>query len=71
MMVKEVGVDGEEAQISGAEHFVGSCNNRGKGILNVEHDKTTRPRRLKAKMADFIAFNADYHVPRPHPPKNN
>ncbi|XP_060968776.1 uncharacterized protein LOC133036262 [Cannabis sativa] len=32
---------------------------------------STSHRRLKAKRADVIAFNSDYHVPRPHPPKNN
>ncbi|EXB28902.1 hypothetical protein L484_012661 [Morus notabilis] len=56
------------------EHFVGDCDIREKGILNVKcnlKSTSTRRRRLKAKMADFIAFNADYHVPRPHPPKNN
>lgn len=44
------------------EHFVGDCNLKS---------TSTRRRRLKAKMTDFRAFNADYHVPRPHPPKNN
>ncbi|CAN6578021.1 unnamed protein product [Malus baccata var. baccata] len=25
----------------------------------------------KVKIAGFIPFNADYHFPKPHPPKNN
>ncbi|EXC44577.1 hypothetical protein L484_000211 [Morus notabilis] len=55
------------------EHFVGDYEHFYR-ILNVKcnlKSTSTRRRRLKAKMTDFRAFNADYHVPRPHPPKNN
>lgn len=27
--------------------------------------------RVKVKISGFIPFSADYHVPKPHPPKNN
>ncbi|PON36165.1 hypothetical protein PanWU01x14_330540 [Parasponia andersonii] len=67
VLVKEEGIDG-------GDNHTNKNNISGEGILNhVERSRriTMSPRRLKAKMADFIAFNADYHVPRPHPPKNN
>ncbi|PON84348.1 hypothetical protein TorRG33x02_198080 [Trema orientale] len=67
VLVKEEGIDG-------GDNHTNKNNISGEGILNhVECNRriTRSPRRLKAKMADFIAFNADYHVPRPHPPKNN
>lgn len=60
----------------GGSHFVGNCNHKGKGMLNVEGKFSNRSPdhghpAVKVKMGGFIAFNADYHVPKPHPPKNN
>lgn len=48
----------------------------GKGILNVNgklrnRNAHTHHRHGNPKKPDFAAFNADYHVPRPHPPKHN
>lgn len=64
----------EEGNINGGDNHVEKNKISGEGILNHHVECSRRnmsPRRLKAKMTDFIAFNADYHVPEPHPPKNN
>ncbi|KAK0587333.1 hypothetical protein LWI29_021107 [Acer saccharum] len=68
MIVKEMIQEEDSAIISGAAHQY-----RRKGILNVEcklRNRTTSPSK-KVKMGGFTAFNADYHVPKSHPPKNN
>lgn len=53
---------------------------RNLGMVRGEVLKSNGERRLrstssrghvKVKIAGFIPFNADYHVPKPHPPKNN
>ncbi|KAM1477991.1 hypothetical protein TB2_039204 [Malus domestica] len=53
---------------------------RNLGMVREEVLKSNGERRLrstssrghmKVKIAGFIPFNADYHVPKPHPPKNN
>ncbi|KAJ9140594.1 hypothetical protein P3X46_031226 [Hevea brasiliensis] len=72
--MKEEPLNKENSKISGAAHFVGNCNLRsGKGILNgkckLTSDRRSNP--LKDKRVRFTAFSADYHVPKPHPPKNN
>lgn len=72
-MVEGEGGYGEASQISGAAHFVGNYNHKRRGMLNVEGKFSNRSPHpaVKVKMGGFIAFNADYHVPRAHPPKNN
>lgn len=53
----------------------GQSHRRNKVISKMKsklrYYKSGRRRGLKVKMSGFIAFNADYHVPKPHPPKNN
>ncbi|TQD72165.1 hypothetical protein C1H46_042305 [Malus baccata] len=52
---------------------------RNLGMVREEVLKSNGERRLrstsrghvKVKIAGFIPFNADYHFPKPHPPKNN
>ncbi|KAM1026343.1 hypothetical protein ACFX2C_039366 [Malus domestica] len=53
---------------------------RNLGMVREEVLKSNGERRLRSassrghvmvKIAGFIPFNADYHVPKPHPPKNN
>ena len=72
-IVKEEGLKGEDSKnIKGAVPSVGNCNHEGKGVLNVNSKLRKRgPKPVDVKMAGFVAFNADYHVPRSHPPKNN
>ncbi|KAF7838568.1 root meristem growth factor 2-like [Senna tora] len=58
-----------------------SSNNNGeaeiimRGGLNINERRTTRRRRsMRVKnmsSGGFVSWNADYHVPRLHPPKNN
>ncbi|KAH7852579.1 hypothetical protein Vadar_026672 [Vaccinium darrowii] len=47
---------------SGANCFVGNCK------LGATSTSTTT---VKVEREGFMAFSADYNVPRPHPPKNN
>lgn len=43
-----------------------------KKSLNVEGDKSGRILVSEEEdVSGFVAFNADYHSPRHHPPKNN
>ncbi|KAI4344010.1 hypothetical protein L6164_011287 [Bauhinia variegata] len=39
-----------------------------KGVSN---EKRKLGDSARVKMPGFVSLNADYHVPRPHPPKNN
>lgn len=74
-IVKEEGLKGEDSKnIKGAVvPSVGNCNHEGKGVLNENCKLRKRGPKpaVDVKMAGFVAFNADYHVPRSHPPKNN
>ncbi|KAH1201524.1 hypothetical protein AAZX31_17G079800 [Glycine max] len=53
----------------------GNCKREtGKRILGLKHKDRKRSnigRSTKAKMSGLVPLNADYYVPRPHPPKNN
>ncbi|CAK9147892.1 unnamed protein product [Ilex paraguariensis] len=72
MVTKEVMNNGQASKSSGATHSAGNCGHKEKGKLNVQRklsDISTH--NVKIKMDNFMAFNADYNVPRPHPPKNN
>lgn len=76
-MVEEEGIEGRDSRTSGESVVMtGKDHRRNKGISEIEgkllrYTSSTRRRGLKAKMSGLIAFNADYHVPKPHPPKNN
>ena len=72
MMLKREMVEAEAGGYGGA-HFAGNCKHKGKGMLNVEGKFSNRSPHpaVKVRMGGFIAFSADYHVPKPHPPKNN
>ncbi|KAI8541198.1 hypothetical protein RHMOL_Rhmol08G0043400 [Rhododendron molle] len=49
---------------SGANCFDGSCK------LGARSSSSTQP--VKGELGEgFLAFNADYNVPRAHPPKHN
>lgn len=76
-MMKEVaGLKGDDiSRIKGVAHYLGNCKHVGgrKGTLKAN----CRPRKLghappvDAGMAGFAVFSSDYHLSRPHPPKNN
>ncbi|KAF3437995.1 hypothetical protein FNV43_RR20751 [Rhamnella rubrinervis] len=75
-MVEEEGIEGRDSKTSGEPVVNGKSHRMNKGISEIESkvrhtSSSTRGRGLKVKMSGFIAFNADYHVPKPHPPKNN
>lgn len=78
--------DGEvksAAKISGAKHSsIGKCDDEQKGnkedemmnVLECNKLMTTDDRSItpvKVNVAGIISLSADYHVPKPHPPKNN
>ncbi|KAF8037489.1 hypothetical protein BT93_B0399 [Corymbia citriodora subsp. variegata] len=60
---------------TGAENYFGKSSlRRGKRMsaIDCESTRIRSPRRsVRVKMGGFVAFNADYHVPKPHPPRNN
>ncbi|XP_029129534.1 uncharacterized protein LOC109807603 isoform X2 [Cajanus cajan] len=63
-----------ENGINMAKGFTTKWNHEeGKGILNVKHkvSKKNSGHSTKVKMSGLVPLNADYYVPRPHPPKNN
>lgn len=41
-----------------------------KGGVKRELSKGSRGS-MRVNMSDFVSWNADYNVPRPHPPRNN
>ncbi|XP_040366475.1 uncharacterized protein LOC121050479 [Rosa chinensis] len=63
------------ATSSGSAHPVKNSINinvRPQRLRNISRGHPHTRRRVKVKIAgNFIPLNADYHVPRPHPPKNN
>ncbi|KAM7479790.1 hypothetical protein LguiA_028003 [Lonicera macranthoides] len=62
------------SKISGATDNVGNCNNKGKRKHNIDcrlRNSSRRRHDVKLKMGSFAVLNADYHVPKSHPPKNN
>ncbi|MCL7028833.1 hypothetical protein MKW94_008869 [Papaver nudicaule] len=71
------------AKISGAKHSsIGKCDDEQKGnkgdelmnVLDCNKLMTTNDRSLtpvKVNVGGIISFSADYHIPIPHPPKNN
>ena len=66
------GLNEENSKISGANHSVGNCELEGKGGLDVKckiGDQSSI--RSSINVVSFVAFTADYHVPKRHPPKNN
>ncbi|CAK7323181.1 unnamed protein product [Dovyalis caffra] len=72
-MIKQ-GLNEAEKENSGAVHFVENCdpNYREKGALHVKCRMSSRkPLPMKKNMVRFTAFNADYNVPKSHPPRNN
>lgn len=77
VMKIEEGLKGESSKISGASatHFARKCydSTEGKEDLNVKCILTSDKSRISKKfgVAGFVAFAADYHVPKHHPPKNN
>lgn len=67
-LVKDEGLKGDDLTIKGtAANSVGIQNRSCKLRIRA----VPRPMDRDVKMAGFVAFNADYHVPKPHPPKNN
>ncbi|KAL5725706.1 hypothetical protein ACHQM5_008822 [Ranunculus cassubicifolius] len=74
-LMKDAVLNQETTKISGANHFVGkSYHQEGNGEMNVNRNMRDRIRTLlpvKVNGDSFIAFSADYHIPKQHPPKHN
>lgn len=75
---EEVKKELDALQISGAYYSVGKCEHKKEGEISTIGRRLS-PRSNKSNLLPFktnvggrhISLNADYHVPRPHPPKNN
>ncbi|XP_019224991.1 PREDICTED: uncharacterized protein LOC109206608 isoform X1 [Nicotiana attenuata] len=64
----------EDSKDSGASatHSVGNLNRKRQGKLRVMSSKMNTSHSVsKVNTGSFVALNADYHMARPHPPKNN
>lgn len=74
MNKRDMGMVKEEEGLKGDELKIKVTVANSVGVHNVNCKLLVRavPRSMDdVKMAGFVAFNADYHVPKPHPPKNN
>ncbi|XP_060206525.1 uncharacterized protein LOC132634268 [Lycium barbarum] len=62
-----------DSKNSGASaiHSVGNLNFKGQGKLRELSGRSSSSHSVKANTGSFVALNADYHMARPHPPKNN
>ncbi|XP_054805165.1 uncharacterized protein LOC129308153 isoform X2 [Prosopis cineraria] len=74
MQQQEVAGETEGRRVSEAkrcERCIESCErNGGQGCAERKFSKRSR-HSMRFKMSGFVSWNADYHVPRPHPPRNN
>ena len=62
----------EASKISGASS-VGNSKHTWKGKLSMQSKLSSRSvnHHLKVNMGGFMALNADYHMAKTHPPRNN
>ncbi|OWM65188.1 hypothetical protein CDL15_Pgr008775 [Punica granatum] len=61
----------EESSIGGASENISGANNGVVACKNLRLKSHSGSRLVKVETGRFVAFSADYYVPRPHPPKNN
>ncbi|KAK4252563.1 hypothetical protein QN277_014548 [Acacia crassicarpa] len=67
------GINGEASSSTTSSSKVHSietrddCNGGGQGCVKRKFSKRSR----RFNMSGFVSWNADYAVPRPHPPRNN
>ncbi|GAA0183040.1 hypothetical protein LIER_42332 [Lithospermum erythrorhizon] len=60
-----------------ASNVSGATNSAEKSRFEVKQKLKTKSKLMSTNahsnviLGNFMVFNADYHVPRPHPPKNN
>lgn len=62
------------SKMSSANQVTGKDGAKGnKGVMNVGNKRNVGQfsEEVNDHKAGFVAFNADYHAPRHHPPKNN
>lgn len=70
--MKEVKKGESSGAASASVHSVGNLNYRkGQGKLREMSGIISKSHSMKANTGSFVALNADYHMARPHPPKNN
>ncbi|KAK4850233.1 hypothetical protein QYF36_004980 [Acer negundo] len=61
----------EKEIISGANRCVGKCEFEGRRDFSDTSSTSHHHHHKLIKGGGFVAFNADYHGPRRHPPKHN
>lgn len=68
---------GSESYIGEASKVSGASVDSAAGSKDVASRNKVTPgskgqsRLVRVKTGRYVPFSADYHVPRPHPPKNN
>lgn len=71
-MMKDLGLNGGSAEISGATHTSRKCDHEREEKIHVESKLRCRSLlHMEVNVVGLLSFSADYNVPRPHPPKNN
>ncbi|KAK4735464.1 hypothetical protein R3W88_009725 [Solanum pinnatisectum] len=70
--MKEVKKVDSSGAASASVHSVGNIKyQKGQGKLREMRGISSKSHSMKANTGSFVALNADYHMARPHPPKNN
>ena len=62
------------SMVSGLNQVAGKCESEGNNSTGSNLDCKKSFSRVSEEVVDaagFVAFNADYHAPRHHSPKNN
>ncbi|XP_059302563.1 uncharacterized protein LOC132054605 [Lycium ferocissimum] len=57
--------------VASATFSVGNFNHKGKGKLRMQSKLSTTGRSVQVNRGSLLAFSADYHMPKTHPPQNN
>ncbi|KAH0703445.1 uncharacterized protein [Solanum tuberosum] len=69
--MKEVKKADSSGAASASIHSVGNIKyHKGEGKLREMSGISSKSHSMKANRGSFVALNADYHMARPHPPKN-
>ncbi|WMV21667.1 hypothetical protein MTR67_015052 [Solanum verrucosum] len=70
--MKEVKKAESSGAASASIHSIGNLKyHKGQGKLRKMSGISSKSHSMKANRGSFVALNADYHMARPHPPKNN
>lgn len=57
--------------LGGSPSKLSKCGNNNNNNKGCDQITVNLPDEVDEHQSGFVAFNADYHAPRHHPPKNN